>query len=96
MDRVDARFNEASCDFMLADIETAHAFLDVAQTSESTQARLDTQKARELLSAVTLCLVNATVEPARRSKIEKGLRELRARLDSSSTLVPEGSQVCNP
>ena len=31
---------------------------------------------------VTLCLVNASIEPAKRAKIERELNELRARLDS--------------
>ena len=76
------RIDEDSCEFMLADIQTAHAFLDDAKTNDYSRAQLNVQKARELLSTVTLCLVNATIEPAKRARIEKELNQLRDRLES--------------
>ena len=85
MDKSDVlgRIDEDSCEFMLADIQTAHAFLDnAAITNDFCRAQLNIEKARDLLSTVTLCLVNATIEPAKRDKIESELNELRARLDS--------------
>ena len=65
------RIDEDSCEFMLADIQTAHAFLDNAITNDSRRAKLNVQKARELLSTVALCLVDASIEPAKRAKIER-------------------------
>ena len=84
MDKSEAlgRIDEDSCEFMLADIQTAHAFLDDAATSKSSRAQLNVQKARDLLGTVTLCLVNATIDPAKRARIEKELGALRTRLDS--------------
>jgi hypothetical protein len=84
MDHSDAlgRIDEDSCEFMLADIQTAHAFLDDAGASGTIRAQLNIQKARDLFGTVTLCLVNATIDPAKRARIEKELGDLRSRLDS--------------
>ena len=77
------KLNRAGGEFLLADAETAHTFLDMAQTTNDRErARRDFNLAAEALQTIKRYLPRLDIETGLRRSIEVSVAKLHARLQT--------------
>jgi hypothetical protein len=79
--------NQIGVDFLLADLETGHTFLDIADLTEAAETHSrNHERAREVYFTVLRLLPRVAPDPDEKDRLQQRLAQLRKRLEDAGYL----------